>query len=314
MSGALTRAMAGTLGRQRGIGLAEMMVALVLGLLVTLAASAMLLVANQDFINHGANARLNDSGRYAVEFMAQALRQAAWADLREGVPAADSAAGIAGLDARTLPRMAAGLNGALPGLNGSDVLAVRFTGAGAAGGDGSIVDCAGFAIGDGEPGWSVFYVGVAEDGEAELRCKYRAQSGNWNADAVVRGVDTFQVLYGLDTSATPDGIPERYVNATAIAALDADLVPEGATPAEQAQDLRRRTHWKRVTAVRIALLLHGEQGTRPGTPAVRYDLFGGAGPPDDAGTAIDEAALPEPLRLRARRVFEHMVLLRNRSG
>ncbi|TWI44354.1 type IV pilus assembly protein PilW [Pseudoduganella flava] len=299
---------------QRGIGLVEMMVALVLGLLVTLVASAMLLVANHDFVNHGANARLNDGGRYALEAIAQALRQAAWADLEGTLPAADGDAGVQGLDARTLPRMAAGTTGAQPLPGGSDVLAVHFTGAGTVAGYGSVIDCAGFAVGTAEPGWSIFYVGTADDGETELRCKYRSQSGNWNADAIVRGVDSFQVLYGLDTSDPPDGIPDRYLNATAIAALDGALVPSGATAAERAQDLRRRTHWKRVAAVRVALLLHGEAGSRTGTLPERYDLFGGTGPPDDAGTVIDEALLAQPLRLRARRLFEQTVLLRNRDG
>ncbi|QBE62393.1 PilW family protein [Pseudoduganella lutea] len=302
--------------RQAGIGLAEMLVALGLGLFVTLAASAMLLLANRDFVHHAAGTRLDDGGRYALELVGQALRQAAWADLDSGVPPLDSAAGIGGLDNRTLPRMAAGLEGALPAgaaaLRGSDVLAVRFGGHGSAGGDGSLVDCAGFAIGAGEPGWSIFYVGIADDGETELRCKYQAQSGGWNADAIVRGVDSFQVLYGLDMDR--DGIPERYLNATAINALDEGLALADGTPAEQAQDLRRYTHWKRIASVRMALLLHGEAQSRAGSLPVRYHLFGTPPQPDDPGTVVDEATLPAPLRLRARRVFEQTVLLRNRDG
>lgn len=304
--------------QQAGVGLVEMMVALGLGLVVTLAASAMLLLANRDFSHHAANTRLDDGGRYALELMAQALRQAAWADLEGGAPPADGAPGIGGLDNRTLPRMAHGLAGALPadaiGAGGSDVLAVHFGGLGGGGGDGSVVDCAGFAIGAGEPGWSIFYVGIADDGETELRCKYRAASGSWNADAVVRGVDTFQVLYGVDTDEPRDGVPNRYLDATGVQALDAALVPAGATPAEQAHDLHRRSHWKRIAAVRVALLLHGEAQSRTGTLPVRYELFGGPAEPDDPGALVDEAALPEALRWRARRLFEQAVQLRNLDG
>lgn len=298
---------------QAGIGLAEMLVGLALGLFVTLAASAMLLLANRDLVHHAAHTRLDDGGRYALEQVSQALRQAAWADLESGLSPADGEPGIGGLDDSTLPRMAAGLEGALPGsaVHGSDVLAVHFGGFGNAGGDGSMVDCAGFAIGAGEAGWSIFYVGVADDGETELRCKYRAESGNWNADAIVRGVDSFQVLYGLDT--TGDGLADRYLNATAIRALDATLVLAGATPAERASDLRRKTHWKRIAAVRFALLLHGEAHSRAGSLATRYRLFGEAAG-DEPGTTVDEAALPGPLRQRARRLFERSVLLRNRDG
>ncbi|WP_338758634.1 PilW family protein [Massilia sp. METH4] len=301
-------------GRQGGIGLAEMLVALGLGLVVALAAAAMLLVANGDFAQHAASARIDDGGRYALELVGQALRQAAWTDLDAGTPPPDGDAAIAGLDNRTLPRMAAGMEEASPArtLHGSDVLAIRFAGSGTDGGDGSIVDCAGFTVGAGEAGWSIFYVGTAGDGETELRCKYRGNSGAWNADAIVRGVDSFQVLYGLDTDA--DGIPNRYLNATAVHALDAALPLSGATHQERALDLRRKTHWKRIVAVRAALLLHGEARSRAGSLPVRWQLFGGRVDPDDPGTLVDEAAMPEPLRLRARRLFDTVVLLRNRDG
>jgi type IV pilus assembly protein PilW len=301
---------------QAGFGLAELMVALALGLAVTLAASAMLVLANRDFAHHAAGTRLDDGGRYALELVGQALRQAAWADPDAGAPPADGDAGIGGLDDRTLQRLAAGLEGALPAgtgpLHGSDVLAIRFGGHGGAGGDGSMVDCAGFAIGAGDAGWSIFYVGIAEDGDTELRCKYRAQSGSWNADAIVRGVDSFQVLYGLDLDR--DGVPERYLNAGGVRALDAALALAGTTPQERAHDLRRRTHWKRIAAVRVALLLHGDAQSQAGVPPVRWFLFGAPVQRDDPGTMIDEATLPAPWRWRARRLFEQAVLLRNREG
>ena len=65
----------------------------------------------------------------------------------------------------------------------------------------SIARAFGVAVPHDEPmrrGWSIFYVAANGDGEAELRCKYRGASG-WGADAIVRGVDSFQVLYGVDT-------------------------------------------------------------------------------------------------------------------
>ncbi len=300
--------------RTQGVGLAELMVALAVGLLVTLAAAAMLLVANTDFRHNSAHARLDDGGRYALELAGAALRQAAWADLEAGMaPAPDDEASVAGLDAASLDRTSPGLSGVRPAVNGSDVLALRFAGSGSGGGDGSVLDCAGFAVGEGDRAWSIFYVATGDDGETELRCKYRGDSGNWSADAIVRGVDSFQVLYGVDLDSPRDGVPNRYLNASGIDGLDAALVLAGATEAERAQDLRRRTHWKRIVAVRMALLLHGESGSRAGSRPVRFDLFGQPLRGDE-GTTIDEAALPEPLRLRARRVFESAVLLRNGEG
>jgi type IV pilus assembly protein PilW len=314
--------MNGLMHRCAGVGLVEMLVALAIGMLVTLASAAMLVTANGDYLHHGATVRLNDGGRYALELIGQALRQAGYADAAlpgGAAPAAEEGAGIEGLDARSLTRTGPGIADArAPSVNGSDVLAVRFGGAGSGSGDGSIVDCAGFAVGATQQGWSIFYVAPGDDGEAELRCKYRTDSGGWSADAVVRGIDSFQVLYGVDTDTPVDGVANRYLNAAALRALDDALVVAGPSAAERERERRRRSHWHRVVAVRVALLLHGESGTRAGGTPIAYDLFGAAytaaARGGDAGTRIDEAALPAPLRARARRLFESAVLLRNRAG
>jgi type IV pilus assembly protein PilW len=126
----------------------------------------------------------------------------------------------------------------------------------------------------------------------------------------VRGVDSFQVLYGLDTDSPADGVPNQFLNARAIGALDAALPPLGATAAERARSLERRSHWRRVVAVRVALLLHGEAGSRQGSLPTSYELFGDS-VPGDSGTRIDEATLPRALQLRVRRVFSTTVALRN---
>ncbi|AVR96108.1 PilW family protein [Pseudoduganella armeniaca] len=302
-----------------GVGLAEMLVALVLGMLVALASAAMLASANGDFLVQGASARLNDGGRYALALLGQALRQAGYADPADpaggGPPSAEEGAAIAGLDACSVSPTGPGLAAALPAaVNGSDALAVRFGGSGSGAGDGSVTDCAGFAVGARAQGWSIFYVARGDDGEAELRCKYRADSGGWRADAVVRGVDSFQVLYGLDTDTPGDGMANRFLNATAIDALDAALEPHGETAAERALDRSRRSHWHRVVTVRVALLLHGEAGMRDGARPLRYALFGDAYAAADPGTRIDEVALPAPLRARPRRLFETAVTVRNGGG
>lgn len=302
--------------RCTGVGLAEMLVALVLGMLVALASAAMLASANGDFLLQGASTRLDDGGRYALALVGQALRQAGYADpAGPGALPVEEGAAIGGLDARGVSRTGPGIAAGLPAaVNGSDVLAVRFGGSGSGGGDGSVTDCAGFAVGAGAQGWSIFYVARGDDGEAELRCKYRADSGGWSADAVVRGVDSFQVLYGVDTDTLADGVANRFLNATAIDALDATLDVRGDTASERALDRRRRSHWHRVVTVRVALLLHGEAGMRDGGRPLRYALFGETYAVADPGTRIDEATLPVALRARPRRLFEAAVTVRNRGG
>jgi type IV pilus assembly protein PilW len=296
---------------QAGLTLVEMMVALAVGLAVVLSAARLLGLANVAYAAQAESAALDDAGRNALELLGRAVRQAAYADpmqLDLSAPVDGLPARLAGLDARSLGATTAGIAVPLAAVaNGSDVLAVRFPGAGTGSGDGSVVDCAGFTVAAGEEGWSIFYVAKNGDGEPELRCKYRGAS-NWSADAVLTGVDSFQVLYGLDTDTPRDGAANRYVNADAIRALDAAL-PAGLPP----QEFNRRTYWKRVVSVRVGLLLHGTRPTRQDHASREFQLFGplhaAGAAKSDVGTVLREDALPDKLRRRERRLFSTTVAL-----
>ena len=311
----------------RGMSLVELLVALSLGALLVLAASSVLLAASGSYGDQSASARLDDNGRYALDTIARAVRQTAYVNWDSNAApvahAAHDSANIAGLDAHSLGKNSEGISGALPGaLHGSDVLALRYYGAGKEeGGDGSVLNCAGFGVGaaqtQAQRGWSIFYVAQGADGEGELRCKYRGANG-WGADAIIRGVDGFQVLYGLDTDMPPDGVANRYVNASALDAYDAALVLVGADAAARQRDLHSRTHWKRVAGVRVALLLHGEAGQADKMAELgpaQFDLFGkayaeahGAG---DTGVRIARTALPIATRSRLRQLVQTSIMLRN---
>ena len=313
--------------RARGLTLAELMVSLALGLLVVLVGAALLVSANGSYLNQSEAARLDDSGRYALATIGRAIRQTAFVNW-EGAEAPlgarpEDSAGIGGLDNRSLGRAGAGIDlplAAAAAINGSDVLALRYSGAGAGpDGDGSVINCAGFGVAaaasEAQRGWSIFYVATDAAGEAELRCKYCGANG-WGADAIVRGVDSFQLLYGLDTDEAADGVANQYLNASAINALDAALVLDGADAAAQERDKNARTHWKRVVSIKLALLLHGARGSAPdGAPALfelfgkpYADAYGGA----DPGVRIDERQLPAAQRGRARYLLVTTILLRNR--
>ncbi|ALK96460.2 hypothetical protein AM586_09375 [Massilia sp. WG5] len=288
-----------------------MMVAIAIGLAVVLAAVRLLGLANAAYAAQAESAALEEAGREALDIVGRAVRQAAHADpmqLDLSAPPGVLPARLAGLDAHSLGGATAGIAVPLAAVaNGSDVLAVRFPGAGAGSGDGSVTDCAGFSVAAGEEGWSIFYVAKNAAGEAELRCKYRG-AANWSADAVVAGVDSFQVLYGIDTDTPRDGAANRYVNADAIRALDAAL-GAGLAPAE----FNRRTWWKRVVSVRVGLLLHGARPTRRDSASQEFQLFGalhaaGAAAADQ-GTVLREDALPDSLRRRERRLFSATVAL-----
>lgn len=276
-----------------GWGVVEFLIAIALGLLITLLGSGLLVASSSNYRNHSDNAWLADGGRYALSVIAQAVRHGAYVNWDSEVAAEEpETASVAGLDAASISRNAEGISDPLPPVaHGSDVLALRFAGAD----DGATINCAGFAVPAGVRGWSIFYVAADAGGEPELRCKYRGTAG-WGADAVVRGVESFQVLYGVDTDVPPDGVPNTYVNATAVIAADA---------------------WKRVCSVKLALLLRGAFNSRADTVPGRFDLFGPAyadAHPEDVGVRVAEARLPPAEKLRARRVFSLTVALRNRDG
>ena len=284
--------------------LVELLVALALGLGLLLAASVLLVGANRSHAAQADAVELDDSGRYALSLIGRAVGQGAFVDWeRVGNAPIDTApAPVSGLDGRTLSKTAAGIQASLPdAVHGSDVLALRYPGAGPApNGDGSVLNCAGFAVHAAEEGWSIFYVARDAGGKAELRCKYRG-TNNWSADALVKGVDGFQVLYGIDTDSSPDGIPNRYLNAAAVDALDAALGLAG-TP-----ELNKKTWWKRVASIRVALLLHGDRPSAAPVQQAAWSLFGpaydGAQGAPDPGTRLAANELDGAGPAPGRRLF-----------
>ena len=307
-------------GIARGISITELLVAVAIGTLVTLLAVSVMASASTSYIAHTEAAQVDDAGRFAIATLERAARQTGFANQEREDAAGEAAAAappsLAGLDAASLPSDSAALANALPAaVNGSDVLALRFTGSGSGSGDGSATTCAGFSVGAGQDGWSIFYVGKSAKGEPELRCKYRG-ANNWSAEALVAGVDSFQVLYGVDTDAVPDGQANQYVTASAIAARDAALVLDGDTDSARAREQMRKTWWKRVASIKVSLVLHGAQRSRGGGGPSVFDLFGAAysrAAGADVGVRIDKADMALPLRERERRAFSSIILLRNQA-
>lgn len=301
--------------RQAGLTIVELMVALTLGLLVVLVAVSVLVSASAAWVAQSEAANVDDAGRFALAVIERAARQASFVNWEHAATAAGvdpaAAPAVRGLDAASLSSSAAGIDDPRPPVvNGSDVLALRFSGSGSGDGDGSATTCAGFSVGAGQQGWSIFYVGVGPGGVHELRCKFRG-SNNWSAEAVVGGVDSFQVLYGL----AGNGGASRYLRASDINALDQALAVEGADPQARERDRMRKSWWKRVASIKVALLVHGARGVQqPGGPPT-YQLFGAAyGDAGDAGANVARSSLAPALQQRARRLFAATIVLRNPVG
>jgi type IV pilus assembly protein PilW len=313
--------------RQAGLTMIELMIAMALGLLLMLVATSLLLSSKAGYVAEDQIVQIHETGRYATEVLARAIRQTGYEHMdgeRVAIMAtADLTANVAGLDAMTLKKTGAGLTSATSGdaVNGSDVLAVRFFGDDAGdGNNGTILNCAGLAVSamtatgsaEQDRGWSIFYVAKDSAGEPELRCKYQTKSG-WNADAIARGVESFQVLYGVDVHG--GGTPDQFINARDVDALDDRLALNGNNAVERLADLNRKTYWKKVRSIRFSLLVRGSQKARDDALTDEYHLFGPVysrmQADSDKGVFITEQSLPVATRDYIRKIFTQTIQLRN---
>lgn len=301
--------------RQAGLSLVELMIAIAVGMFIVVTAAMVFVSVKAAYTAQAEAAQVLDTGRHAIEIVSRSVRQASYLGFDDpAVHAAPAvmAPAILGLDTKSLKSRTPGIDTPVAkSVNGSDVLAVRFPGAGkGSNGDGTVVNCAGFGVGRGEPdsegdarSWSVFYVGEDGAGEPELYCKYPGNEA-WASQAIARGVESFQVLYALDTDA--DGMPDTFLNASAIDALDASAGTSGAAG---------ESHWKQVVAVRVAVLVRGGREVGGQLSDARFDLFGApysdAFAGRDRGVRIRVDEQPKPVRRRVRRVFSTTIWLRS---
>lgn len=314
---------------QRGLTLVELMIALTISLFLILAATGLLLSTRAGYIFQSEQAQISDTGRFAVEIIARTLRQASYAnwDAMEGPVVGRNLVGAAffGMDARSLKSRSAGVTTPLnKSINGSDILMIGIFGAGPVeSGDGSMVNCAGFGVGsarssletvtDEDRDWSIFYVAEDATGEPELYCKYRGNDG-WASQSIARGVESFQVLYGIDTDG--DLVPNRFLSASGIDALDDGLPSTGASAADRAIERGKKSNWRNVVTVKFALLIRGPRAANTNHVSTEYDLFGkeyaDTKGSSDQGVRIRVADFRSDIRGRERRLFSATVHLRSR--
>lgn len=329
--------------RQTGLTLVELMISIALGLIVLLAATTLLLSSKAAYLTQNDSGGVQETARFAIENISRSVRQAGyenWA-IQAEKPQENARfyswmePNITGLDAKSLSSTAFGIDSPLTAsINGSDVLAVRFFGISKVDTivpDGTVFDCVGNDISapvsqddaDWGRGWSIYYVAKDAAGEPELRCKYRADSTNkWNSEAIARGVESFQVLYGVDCfdgdpKADCDSIPKQFLTATQINAKDAAIVPVGANADEKTKDKSKRSLWKKVLVLQVAILVRGTENVRADGTAATYHLFGkdysAANAANDKGVQIKEADLTAD-KTKRRKVFLTVIQLRNQSS
>ncbi len=248
---------------QQGLTLVELMVSLVLASLITLAAVGLYSVGISSFRTVDAGQEIQDNGRFALEVIGQAARQAGFENYAEGYglrwtetyitntalfPTVRGANNAKVSSVATVDDDGTSANG---GHNNSDTIALRFHGASLQSdrtkADGSMIDCQGVAqtapllANDlSDVAISLFWVKVDGTGEPSLECISRGNpaSPSRNTQPIIKGVETFQVMYGVDTNA--DSTPERWVSGNDV------------------------TNWTQVSAIRVGFVLRGAPGSSQG--------------------------------------------------
>lgn len=291
--------------RMRGLTLIELLVAMVIGLVIVLAAVAALTVARRGFTTVDAASQLRDSGRFAADLIQRVGAQTGYRDvfIAAGLASEDPArdASIGGfnnalLDA-TNPTTASTARTAGTVGDGSDVLVLRYQASqlytnsedstkGTVA-DQTMIDCAGNTIAsipnpkDSDPAKvaqaydrrivSIFHVAVNQ-GEPSLMCTYSSTGvAPWTTVPVVQGVENFQVLYGVD-------------------GVTANTAPSGTAPAPDVPDSYLRAdqmvvagsanntkaNWRRVRSIRVGMVLRSAPGSSQDRATQTFLPFGAA--------------------------------------
>ena len=321
------------LSTQKGLTLVELLVAMTLGLLVVLAASAALLVSRQGFFAVDAASQLRDNARYAQDTVQRVGVQAGFKNIffMRGSNAAS------GLDPNPPPPVF-GINNAKrkrddawkestswaandAGKN-SDILVLRAQTSTASEistvSDGTIIDCLGLApaavpTDQNDAVISILHVQASSDGEPALMCT--RDPGSSDPQPLVQGVESFQVLYGVDnvvpatapTGAT-DSVPERYLRAD-------QLTVAG-------NDVATYANWRRVRSLRIGMVLRSQPGSAVDTASQTFyplgtsvGSSGGAVGSAFANATNDPGSVFTPaVDRRLRQVVTFTVHLRNFQG
>jgi type IV pilus assembly protein PilW len=262
---------------QRGLSLVELLVSLAISLVIVIAASAFFLGSSRTRDTQEAASLLQDNARFATEVITRSIQQAGYQNYiwstagavarREVLPPSDVQPDIRGFN-----NSAAGSstnhgehNENDDRINNSDTLVTRFQGAGnGTAADGSMIDCMGRPLPapDGlvTRYYSVFEIRRASStAEPELRCKYATITGStlgFDAQPIVRGVESLQFTYGVDTDA--DSIADTWRNAEQV-----DMGGVSGALCSGATCIQR---WQQVRAVRVGMVLRSPTPVAVSTP------------------------------------------------
>ena len=207
-----------TMNRARGFTLIEMMVALVIGLLITLVVLQAYLSGLGTQMTQTGAARAQESSRIAFDLLAHSLRKAGYKNPKApalGFCDTTVARLVISNDPATIDPTAANLAGsAVTILNTSDAFRVRYFGEGLPfapfSTDGTIRDCLGNTVAPNSLVEDTFFIAAdaANNNDPTLFCYTTNAAARGNVP-LVPGIESMQLLYGEDSDG--DGIINRYV-------------------------------------------------------------------------------------------------------
>ncbi|MCS4509838.1 PilW family protein [Xylophilus ampelinus] len=326
------------LRRSRGMTLIELMVAMSIGLVIALAAMAALSVARRGFTTVDSASQLRDNARYTRDILNRLIVQAGFVGVKYSTL---SRKNDANLDPNPPPNIY-GFNNAKPDVsngltastasgvvNNSDVLILRYqaevgvpTASGAAVVDQSMVTCSGDTPGAAPSNRdnrmvSILYVGTGSSGEPALMCNDAnddSASITKPGQPLVEGVESFQVLYGIDgvtpgaptpktvtvggvTMPNKPNIADRYLRAD-------QLTVTSGTPASN--QIETYNNWRRVRSIRLGIVLRGAPNSAQESSTPAMNPFGAA-----ANLGDNATILPAGTDGRLRQSITFTVHLRN---
>ncbi|MGZ8267113.1 MAG: PilW family protein [Burkholderiales bacterium] len=183
--------------QQLGFTIVEILIAIVIGLLLTLLVAHLFTGSRSTFHSTDELSRLQENMRYAHQLLSRVVHltgyKSAPNSLTNSVFAAPNVAITGTQGAGTAP----------------DTLTVRFQGNGSPAADGTVLDCDGTAVAAGAIATNVFNISAGGANGTGLFC---------NGVEVVTDVDNMQLLYGEDTN--NDLVADRFVSINNVANVD----------------------------------------------------------------------------------------------
>ena len=217
---------------QRGFTLIELMIAVTIGLVLTVVVASLFLHSRSTYGSTDEISRMQENIRYSQQLLTRMVHHASYTSAGNSFKDVEEApvgsAPFVVFDAVAQPALAVTNGGAAA----PDTFTVRFQGSGNALGtaDGSMTDCHGRAVAAGQMSVNTFSIAAGLNGGLALWCNSLLGGAAALNLEVVPDVENMQLVFGEDMvdgrdgSLRRDGSAERYLPATDIASANANKI------------------------------------------------------------------------------------------